>query len=100
MDKYSLAKKRQRPSDTFSAGDVPGDQLANLANFASGTRRKMRTCLPEAMPPYFKIISVINQRLNSNQVRTLRNCQVLHISKYMTVNILYILILALHIVNV
>lgn len=76
MDGYGLAKKKQRPSDTFSAGDVPGDQLANLTNFASGAARKMRTCLPEAVPPYFKIISVINQRLNSKAVRTLRNCQV------------------------
>lgn len=76
MDGYSLAKEQQRPSDTFSAVDVSGDQLANLANFPSGTGGKMRTCLPKATLPYFKIISVINQRLNRNQVRTQINCQV------------------------
>lgn len=91
MDEYGLAKKQQGPSDTFSAGDVPGDQLANLANFASGTNRKMKTCLLKAMPPYFKIISVINQRLTGKPVRTLRDCQVvgMHISKYIIIFHIY-----------
>lgn len=32
---FGLAKKKQRPSDTFCAGEFPVDQLANLANFSS-----------------------------------------------------------------
>lgn len=65
MDRFGLAKEKQRPLDTFSTGEVPSDQLAN---FASCIGRKMRSSLPKAEPPYFKIISVINQRLNSEPV--------------------------------
>lgn len=41
MDGFGFARKQQRPSDTFCAGNIPCDQLANLANFASSLGRKM-----------------------------------------------------------
>lgn len=41
MDRFGLAKKQQKALDTFSVGDVPDDQLANLANFVTVIGRKM-----------------------------------------------------------
>lgn len=58
MDGFGLAKKQQRPSDTFCAGENPRDQLENLANLGSSIGRKMQT-----FPP------VINERVNRKPMR-------------------------------
>lgn len=56
MGGFGLAKKQQRPSDTFSVGDIPGDQLANLATFTSGIGRKMRTASLKQCHPFINNI--------------------------------------------
>lgn len=62
MDGFSLAKKQRRPSDTFCAGEIPRDQLANLANFTSSIGKEKK-CKPASLKKCcpFADISLINQ---------------------------------------